>query len=278
VAFNNIRKIFRVASAGSALKLLLLLGSQSRPRYRSALVGLLKPFSKDGSVDIHYRCHGRSLTCYVRLTDLSSDVRSVLDVVLQDTYSLDPKFRPDLVIDGGANIGLFTLHIAATASGPVKIVACEPLPRNLDLLRKHLEVNHVPAEIVAGCLGGDRVAVPFYCRGAIDSSFSPDKPFDSVLEMPVYALEDVIGATQAERILIKLDIEGMELAVLRPFVEVEHRPVYVVGELHGFEANDASFRKIFSDRGWGFKYLEVSDDAATFKACSPAALSIVSLN
>jgi FkbM family methyltransferase len=279
MAFENVGSILRMGSISSSAKLLLIAASSSRPKYRALCLKLLQPFTKNGEVLLRYRCHGREMTSYVRLSDVSSDLRSVLELSVRDTYNLDPGFKPDLVIDGGANIGLFTLRTAAAAASDgnstVKFVVCEPLPRNLEQLPKHLDINGIPAEVMAGCLGGTRRSIPFYCREAIHSSFDPHKPYASVIDMPVYTLQDAIGQYPAKRILIKLDIEGMELEVLKAFVPSEHRPVYVVGELHEYAVNAPTFEQIFQDSGWTFEYCEVTNDHATFRACSPAALPLL---
>jgi FkbM family methyltransferase len=227
-------------------------------------------------VSLRYRCYDRYLRSFVRVSDLESDVLSVLELSVKDTYDLDLGFRPEVVIDGGGNIGLFTLRAAAaTASidrSPVKFVVCEPLPRNIEQIQKHIDVNKIPAEIVTGCLGGSHRSIPFYCREAIHSSFDPRKPYTSVIDIPVYTLQDAIGSTLAQRILIKLDIEGMEIEALRSFVPSERRPIYIVGELHSYAVNGSTMEHIFQDHGWTFVYTSISDDHANFRACSPAAL------
>ncbi len=275
MAFENVGSILRMGSLASSLKLLLIAASSSRPQYRSLCMELLKPFAKEGEVPLHYRCYGRDVQCFVRLSDIPSDLRAILDLCLQDTYDIDLDFHPDLVIDGGANIGLFTLRMAAaiSASGdaPANFVVCEPLPRNIEQLQKHLEVNRIHADLKACCLGGERGTIPFYCRDAISSSFDPQKPYDRVMEMQVYGLRDVIDLYKANRILIKLDIEGMEMEVLRNYVPEEKRSVYLIGELHNYAENATAFEKIFSDSGWEFQYRDITPSHATFRAYSPAA-------
>lgn len=279
MAFENVGSILRMGSGFSSLKLLLVAASSSRAKYRALCLSLLQPFTKNGEVLIRYRCYGRDVRCFIRLADLSSDLRSVFELSIRDTYNLDPGFQPDLVIDGGANIGLFTLRTAAAAASigksPVKFVVVEPLPHNVEQLQKHLDINDIQAEVMAGCLGGARRSIPFYCREAIHSSFDPHKPYNSVIDMPVYTLQDAIGAYPATRILIKLDIEGMEMEVLKTFIPSEKRPVYLVGELHEYAVNAVTFEQIFHDNGWTFEYCEVNDDHATFRACSPAALPLL---
>lgn len=277
MAFENVSSILRMGSVSGSFKLLLIAASSSRPKYRAFCLKLLRPFTTNGEVLLQYRCYGRNVRSFVRLSDLSSDLRSVFELSIRDTYNLDFGFQPDLVIDGGANIGLFTIRTAAGLAGKssVKFVVCEPLPRNVEQLQKHLALNNIEAEVMAGCLGGERRSIPFYCRAAIHSSFDPHKPYTSVIDMPVYTLQDAIGSYPAKRILVKLDIEGMEIEVLKAFIPSEQRPVYLVGELHEYAVNASTFEQIFIDSGWIFEYCEINDNHATFRACSPAALPLL---
>ncbi len=279
MAFENVGSILRIGSPSSSLKLLLITASLTRPKYRPICLKLLEPFTDDGEVLLRYRCYGQELQTYVRLKETESDLQSVFDLTIRDTYDLDLGFRPDLVIDGGANIGLFTLRTAAALASAglssVKFVACEPLPQNVEQLQRHLALNGISAEVLAGCLGGAHGSIPFYCREAICSSFDSAKPYSSVIDIPVYTLKEAIESAPAERILIKLDIEGMEMEVLQTFLPSEQRPVYLVGELHEYARNVSDFERMFRENGWTMQFRSTYDDHATFRACSPAALPLL---
>jgi hypothetical protein len=145
----------------------------------------------------------------------------------------------------------------------------------VEQIQRHLDINKVQAEIMRGCLGGTPRSIPFYCREAIHSSFDPLKPYISVMDMPVYILQDAIGSYPANRILIKLDIEGMEIEALNSFVPLERRPVYIVGELHDFSVNAPLMERIFEQHSWMYEYCSVGDNNAMFRACSPAALPLL---
>lgn len=281
MAFPNVKRILKMGHPLSSYKLLLVAASCSRPRLRGLCLALLRPFIRNGEVSLQYRCYDRSLKMFLRMSEISSDLLGMLELGVNDTYNLGPDrcFEPDLVIDGGGNIGLFTLRAAAATAvdgaSPARLVVCEPLPRNADQTQRHLDVNHVQANLLRACLGGSRRSIPFYCREAIHSSFDPEKPYTSVIDMPVLTLQDAIGTLPAERILIKLDIEGMEVEALSTFVPSEKRAVYVVGELHGFDQNAPLLEKIFESNGWRFEYCGISDGNAIFRACSPAALPLL---
>ncbi len=279
MAFENVGSILSMGSLPSSGKLLLIAAASSRPKLRTLFLTALRPFIRDGQVRLRYRCYGRDTQCFVRLSDLQSDLQSIFELVVRDAYDLDLAFRPDLVIDAGGNIGLFTLRATAGTvamnGSPAEFVICEPLPRNLEQIARHIKLNRLEVRTLAGCLGGSRRSIPFYCRDAIDSSFEPDKPYVSVVDVPVFTLNDAIGDSAAKRILIKLDIEGMEMEVLKAFVPSEQRPVYIVGELHDYARNSSAFEQIFEDSGWPLEYRGIADDHAMFRACSPAALPLL---
>jgi len=276
MAFDNVKGILGVGSPVTSFKMLLMQGALSRPGYRWLFLALLRPFVADGRVALTYRCHGRLLKSYVRMAELESDYFSTRELCVEDVYPLEFGFRPDLVIDGGGNIGMFTLSavagLEAHGDASTRVVVCEPVPQNVQQIREHLALNGMQAEILPVCLGGTARKIPFYCREAIASSFDAAKPYTSVLEIPVITLHDAIGPAVAERILVKLDIEGMEVEALSTFIPSERRAVYLVGELHHVAKNAPLMEELFRTHGWTLELREVANDACTFRGCSPAAL------
>jgi FkbM family methyltransferase len=174
---------------------------------------------------------------------------------------------------------MFTLRasaaLAAAGETSVRFTLCEPVPQNIEQIRTHLALNGLEAEIMPVRLGGTRRTIPFYVREANQSSFDTDRPYRSVMEIPVVSLSDAIGSGAAERILIKLDIEGMEVEALSAFLPDEHRAVYVVGELHSFSQNAPRMEELFRAHGWTLQLLGIADDLCTFRGCSPAALPLL---
>jgi FkbM family methyltransferase len=271
MTFPNARRLLKGGVSLSTLKLLAMQAAMSHPSWRPIVGALIQPFVHKGEVTVRYRCYGRHYTAFVRLNEMSSDVFTVKELAAADNvYCLDPGFDPDLIVDGGGNIGLFAM-LAAALYPSAKIVVCEPAPRSLNQLEKHLRLNQIDADILPVCLGGTRRAIPFYVREAIASSFDPDKPYESVVNVDVLTLCDVLRGRDAEKILIKLDIEGMELEVLEAFVPGETRPVCVVGELHGRKTNANRLREILDASGWSLVFRDSSETDSIFEARSPAA-------
>jgi FkbM family methyltransferase len=279
MAFQNVRRILRIGSILSSYKLILVAGTSSRPKYRSLLLKLLRPFIHHGEISIRYRCYGSFYKTFLRISDLSADFLSTRELCVNDIYRLDRTFRPDCVIDGGGNIGLFTLRAAASiappGTGSTRFLICEPLPRNIEQIQKHLSVNGVQAEVLPICLGAVRQSIPFFCRGANESSFDPHLPFESVMEVPVVPLMDVVGSNNEERILIKLDIEGMEVETLAAYIPTERRAVYVVGELHNYPRNAPLMKRLFEEHGWRLELFDIDTETCSFRGCSPLAVPLL---
>jgi FkbM family methyltransferase len=274
MVFSNARLILQKASGWSAIKLLLLAAGRSRPGLKMIWTPLLWSYVRSGEIPITYTHSNRTFRVFLRLADQDSDLHSILEVLIRQVYPLNPAYAADLVIDGGANIGLFSLQ-AASVYPSAKLIACEPLPRNIVQLNKHLNRNHVTASVMSVCVGGAHGTIPFYCRGANASSFNASTPYDDVLSIEVLSLQEVVAASSAQRILIKLDIEGMEIEALQSYVPTEQRSVIVLGELHGHKHNRGKLESLFAQHRWSFQLGDLSGDDAIFEARSPAALRLL---
>lgn len=270
MAFPNAKRLLKNGLSLSTFKLLAMQASISRPQSRRFYSAMFRPFIHDGEVEIRYRCHGRHYAAFIRMSDIGSDLFTVKELAADGAYHLDPGFVPDLIVDGGGNIGLFSLR-AQAAYPSAKIIICEPVPRSITQIKKHLQRNGVQAEILPVCLGGSRRQIPFYIREAIGSSFDPEKPYIDRIDVDVITLADVLQNREARRILIKLDIEGMEIEVLQHYVPGETRPVCIVGELHNRKANGRRLQQIFEASGWTLLFQDASESDSIFEARSPAA-------
>jgi FkbM family methyltransferase len=277
--FPNVQRILKTCSPSSSIKLIFAVAASSRPKYKNFFLGLLQPFVRQGQIFIRYRCYERNFETGLRMSDLDADFLSTKELSLDDVYYLERQFRPDMILDGGGNIGLFTLRAVAAMQKDgwksMQVVICEPLPRNVEQIKRHLAMNNVDAEILPYCLGGERRTIPFYCRGANQSSFNSTEAYDSVIEIPVVLLEDVVALHPAERLLIKLDIEGMEIEVLDAYVPGERRAVYMVGELHDVQKNSVKMEQIFKKNGWAYELVDADIETSGFRACSPAAMPLL---
>jgi FkbM family methyltransferase len=120
-----------------------------------------------------------------------------------------------VVLEGGAHLGFVTVH-AAQAAGPTgRVIAFEANATVLDVLHANLSANGVAerVEIVPKALGDGAGRTRFYVSGGgeMSSLFAP--PVESVaVDVEIVRADDAVSGPVD---VVKLDIEGGELAALR---------------------------------------------------------------
>ena len=129
--------------------------------------------------------------------------------------------RPgDVFVDAGANLGLMTIHAAALVGNEGAVVAFEPSPQICQILRQNVSLNACTnVEVHEVALGERSGNATFYARPEINSASgtliaSPDSQAQT--QVPVRTLTESLDARHRNRLrLIKIDVEGYELPVLR---------------------------------------------------------------
>ncbi len=163
----------------------------------------------------------------------------------------------DLVVDIGANVGFFTL-LAATNSVPV--TAIEPDVANVEILLRNLQrvwsTLDVPVEVFPVALGAEPGVQTIFGTGqgasliqgwgGIGATHARQTPVTTVDRV----VADRLNAT-GEAAVIKLDVEGYELEVLRGSrrtLRLDPSPTWIVE--HGLTQNfspsgNPNFRRLF---------------------------------
>jgi FkbM family methyltransferase len=123
-----------------------------------------------------------------------------------------------VVVDVGANIGVYTLYAARQMKGKGKIYSFEPTPRTFGILRDNVQVNgfqelgivELHCEAVSEASGTARLSV-----------FSNDSGHNTLfgdegerIEVPTISLDEVLSA-EPRVDLVKIDAEGAEPLILR---------------------------------------------------------------
>jgi len=124
----------------------------------------------------------------------------------------------DVFVDGGANIGLFSF-IAAVAVGPTgRVLACEPAPDTMALLKANVDENQfseLELHEVALSDHPGRAQFTVFERGSGLSSFAPANPGGSEVDVEVTTLDILTASVEGTVAVVKLDIEGAEAKALR---------------------------------------------------------------
>lgn len=164
-----------------------------------------------------------------RATELNDESEIVEDFVAE----VGPD---DVVLDVGANVGLYSLFAAARGA---TAIAVEPYPANLESLRVNLERNGLDATVIEGAFtdaaGEAELFVAAEEAGAGTHTFAPDQVSDVTVTVPTYAGDALIADGELPTpTVVKLDVQGSEYLVLEGLRETLHddrlRTVYC--ELH----------------------------------------------
>jgi FkbM family methyltransferase len=157
-----------------------------------------------------YRLRESDLVVFVR--HRTPDVAALGEVFYERQYEppravagfLDGLGRPPATLDLGANVGYFTLFASFRFPGS-RIVAFEPDPANVELLRRTVRENGLNCELVEAAASNRDGEVPFAAGGFTLSRIEAGG-------QPVPALDVLPRLAEAD--LAKIDIEGGEWELL----------------------------------------------------------------
>jgi FkbM family methyltransferase len=165
-------------------------------------------------------------------------IRGVLEPAVQE--ALRRHVAPGAVVyDIGANIGFFSVLSASLAGPDGRVEAFEPVPANSSAVRANAVLNRFPTisvheAAVSDHAGVDELCVPGEAGWAhlIDRGRHPQA--EQLIPVRLMSLDEEIERGQLPAPdVVKIDVEGSEIAVLTGFTQtLRSRDVTVICELH----------------------------------------------
>lgn len=184
-------------------------------------------------------------------TEFSDALRFYDEIFVSKTYGHASSKHWDVVVDIGANIGLFSLFVAPYAE---KVYAVEPLQDNIELLRRMVKKNKFKNIFIEESAISDTTGTKkFHSCEAIGEGFhwggAAINGWGKYLyDIRSYSLIDFMIKEKIEYIdLLKIDCEGEELQIFDnnfPFDKVGD----IVGEIHHGAVNDV--KKFLESNGY----------------------------
>lgn len=169
----------------------------------------------------------------------------------------------DVFVDVGAHVGYFTLLAAQRVSTLGTVLSIEPNPLAVEKLRRHVERSRLSNVLVAHTACADSYGqVRLYLHTESNSSMASlsarNATSGSAVDVRCTTVDDLCRERGLDRVnLVKIDVEGTELAVLRGMRRLlrEVRPVIVLElEPHllaAFETTKASVLGFLADHDYG---------------------------
>ena len=217
--------------------------SEKRRFTRAVLFKSISFFGRNGQVELSFSTSGSPLSIQLRKGNKADYL--VFGEMVMGAYRLACHVspRPSAVIDGGANIGLFSLFAHAAFPG-VRFTCYEPDADNVVQLRKNLEANGIDAKVIPKALWS-KTAELYFHPGESYSGFVDSEPSG-------YPISCVLP-TVPDDCWLKLDIEGAEYEVLPALLEAGCQPRMISLEIHDFSRRGAKLLELLEAHGyqWG---------------------------
>ena len=155
-----------------------------------------------------------------------------------------PINKGDIVVDAGAHLGLFTVKASKIVGNNGKVIAIEPEPENLEILKKNIKLNKLKNVIIVnrGIWSSKKdlkMNKGQYNRSHTFIDDHPEKTSEGLI-LQVDTLDDILKELNIEKVdFIKMDIEGSEVEALDGMKEVfKFKPNMVIAAYHQFNGKE----------------------------------------
>ncbi|MCG3132477.1 MAG: hypothetical protein FLDDKLPJ_03327 [Phycisphaerae bacterium] len=143
---------------------------------------------------------------------------SIKDPFYSERCWLDQQLSPgDAVLDIGANVGYFTASFAHRVGPEGKVFAFEPEPENYALLCSTIERNGHGNVCTVQSAVGERSSKVYLERDGLsaETPFVTSSPTEDAVRVTQTSIDDFFDVLPQRLSLVKIDVEGRELHVLR---------------------------------------------------------------
>ncbi len=153
-----------------------------------------------------------------------------------------------IILDVGAQFGLYSMLAHRHIGNEGRIFAFEPSPDTIAVLRRHLVSNNMSdrVEIVQAAVGPEEGEVTFHMSGTHPSNTLAPTTVDPVKLTPMtvkaVTVDGFCRQRQLKPTILKIDVEGWELQVLRGATEVIQNPsLTICVEMHPYAWESAGY-------------------------------------
>jgi FkbM family methyltransferase len=133
-------------------------------------------------------------------------------------FKNDSTSADQLIFDLGAHIGLFTVYTALHTLSTFRFICVEPVPENLMLLRKNIDINQINATILNKAIGSNEMEYMLLDHTRL--GYKINRSENGSLKAAVISISSLIeefGKPEG----IKMDIEGAEESIFEEFKSLD---------------------------------------------------------
>lgn len=186
---------------------------------------------------LHLRTLGVPLDCYASPQGAFGlfDLQQYRCLVADNVVQAEPD---DYVIDAGACFGTTALYFAHKVGNQGKVLSCELVPSNLEILQKNLDLNPTLRDritVVERALWSVSDLPIYYQDRGPATRVSLEPSSTSSDQTATLSVDDLVHRYNLPRVdFVKMDIEGAELSALKGAVETvkQFRPKLAISVYH----------------------------------------------
>jgi FkbM family methyltransferase len=201
-----------------------------------------------------------------------STLAIINEVYILEIYRKLPQYTPRdwVVVDAGANVGLFSLY--AIDHGSKSVIALEPFSRNYRRLTITLRANNAivaPLFCALSSQNGHLEFVQSKDSATSHIAFGSESVSEKTIKVSGISLRHLLKEFNLSHVdLLKLDIEGAEYSIVSSSEDLLKAGCVkrIVGELHGNEKDFDAFVHHLTLLGFKTEYLVKSPPVAFIHA------------
>lgn len=199
---------------------------------------------RDVSVPVSIRWKNKRLNIFI---SSYGDLLSLIEVFIEEEYKLNVSEEVKTIVDAGVHVGYEALYFAVEYPA-ARILCSEPDPYTFSKLEKNI-AEHPQISVYNLGFGGHDGTMSFHSseHDSIASSFVVSGSDSHTIEVPVRTVKTFLTEVGVDVVdILKFDIEGMEVEMLRGCVGLDIR--HFIGEIHFdlIEEDESWFRDYFS--------------------------------
>lgn len=216
VKFSDKRLAFLLAAIGSM--------DRKRTVLYSRLIRAISRHKPEESLKLRVFCNHKPVVLLIRRGN-EADYH-VAGRLVRGDYAPLPNFKPKTIIDGGANIGIFSLY-AKSYFPEANLICFEPNADNYRLLESNLRQNTIQAELhQMGLWSASSTA--YFREDSSRTGFVQAEPGGIPIKV---ILPEITQDTW-----LKLDVEGAEYEILPALLRHGNFPRMITLEIHEFDS------------------------------------------
>jgi len=167
----------------------------------------------------------------LKFSDSASFLYMYNEIFNKEIYKFNSKTSKPFILDCGANIGLSIIYFKKSYPD-AEIIGFEPDKKLFDLITFNINSFSIKdVRLINKGLWNEATTLKFFSEGADGGRVALEEDNENIVEINTVSLRDYLNKTVD---LLKIDIEGSEIVVLKDCKELLHNVKNLFIEYHSF--------------------------------------------